>query len=79
METKEELMNWIAQQEELNNELKSRLDNLENEEQREDDDQDRDNFDDPNSSDDGDGDGGVKENNPDSEKQLDEIESFFDN
>lgn len=77
METKEELLNWIAQQEELNNELKSRLDNLEKEEQREDDAQDQDNFDDPNSSDDGDGD--VTENNPDSQRELDEIEQFFDN
>lgn len=77
METKEELLNWIAQQEELNNELKSRLDNLEKEEQREDDNQDQDNFDDPQSSDDGDGD--VDENNPDSQRELDEIERFFDN
>lgn len=77
METKEELLNWIAQQEELNNELKSRLDNLEKEEQREDDNQDRDNFDDPNSSDDGDGQ--VDENNPESQRELDEIERFFDN
>lgn len=77
METKEELLNWIAQQEELNNELKTRLDNLEKEEQREDDNQDQDNFDDPNSSDDGDGE--VTENNPDSQRELDEIEQFFDN
>lgn len=77
METKEELLNWIAQQEELNNELKSRLDNLEKEEQREDDNEDQDNFDDPNSSDDGDGQ--VDENNPESQRELDEIEQFFDN
>lgn len=77
METKEELMNWISSIEEKLNEYDKRFDNLEKEEQREDDNQDQDNFDDPNSSDDGDGD--VKENNPDSEKQLDEIESFFDN
>lgn len=77
METKEELMNWIAQQEEFNNEISKRMDNVEKEEQREDDAQDQDNFDDPNSSDDGDGD--VTENNPDSQRELDEIEQFFDN
>lgn len=75
METKEELMNWISSIEEKLNEHDKRFDNLEKEEQREDDAQDQDNFDDPNSSDDGD----VTENNPDSQRELDEIEQFFDN
>ena len=77
METKEELMNWISSIEEKLNEYDKRFDNLEKEEQREDDAQDQDNFDDPNSSDDGDGQ--VDENNPDSQRELDEIEQFFDN
>lgn len=75
METKEELMNWMSSIEEKLNEYDKRFDNLEKEEQREDDAQDQDNFDDPNSSDDGD----AQQNNPDSQRQLDEIESLFDN
>lgn len=71
METLEQLNNWIAEQERLNNEMKERLDKLEQEEQREDVETDEDNFNESSEN--------ISENNPDSEQELNEIERLFDN